>query len=297
MTPRRGAGCDARPVTFCLGVDGHRPAHEAGAQAPRRAGQAQDRRPLGGKKVLQPRLLGARAAPVHGDAAEKGVSGGAEPGARAGDARRLQMTGGTLVPSVHRRRSGLQTGPSRGPQGCGSGRPRAPQPGPAPEDNAGCAPLPALAGGTPPNTGMRRKQLPPHALTPRPAHTGHMTARRGRPPQALLLCPRCRRDGDERPPALLGPQADRGDARCSPGRGLRPRRGAGLLAVPLRGDVHHAQDAGLHVEALDDFGVGILKRDDGNLAHLTGAASDLNRGAGGERRVLSDEPRREARRR
>lgn len=161
----------------------------------------------------------------------------------------------------------------------------------------GLCPTTCTGGGTPPNTGMRRKQLPPHALTPRPAHTGHMTARRGRPPQASLLCPRCRRDGDERPPALLGPQADRGDARCSPGRGLRPRRGAGLLAVPLRGDVHHAQDAGLHVEALDDFGVGILKRDDGNLAHLTGAASDLNRGAGGERRVLSDEPRREARRR
>lgn len=52
-----------------LAVDGHRPADEAGIQAAGRAGQAHDRAPLGGEEVLQPRLLGAVAALVDGDAA------------------------------------------------------------------------------------------------------------------------------------------------------------------------------------------------------------------------------------
>lgn len=55
-------------LTFCFGVDGHSPVHEAGVQAPRRAGQAHDRGLLGGEELLQADLLGALAALVDGDA-------------------------------------------------------------------------------------------------------------------------------------------------------------------------------------------------------------------------------------
>ena len=77
------------------------------------------------------------------------------------------------------------------------------------------------------------------------------------------------------PPSLLRPQADSRDTqystRCGLGLG-----GARLPGPLLSRRVYHAQDTGLHIEALDDFGVGILEGDDGDLTHLAGTAADLD---------------------
>lgn len=75
-----------------------------------------------------------------------------------------------------------------------------------------------------------------------------------------------------RSPALLRSQADGGHAQ-------RPAPALRLAGPVLGGHVRHAQHAGLHVEALNDLGAGVVEGDDGDLAHLTGTAPDL--GVGG----------------
>lgn len=77
-------------------------------------------------------------------------------------------------------------------------------------------------------------------------------------------------------PSLFCAQADGGHLGCSRGCGLRILGFRGLLGLRLlHRNVYHTEDAGLHIEALDDFGVGILEGDNGDLAHLIATASDL----------------------
>ena len=96
-----------------------------------------------------------------------------------------------------------------------------------------------------------------------------------RPQQSFQGGPRQRPGPGARSPALLCSQADSGHAQ-------RPAPALRLTGPVLGGHVRHAQHSGLHVEALDDLGAGVVEGNDGDLAHLTGTAPDLRVGGRSE---------------